>query len=146
MNMFQEEPDITPEYLSMLLEKLDDDIATRLVASAFSMDKQKLTEAIATACREMEIREQNRTKQHFQKHQQQQIPQEIELDLSELEEYQQNPSESKTIPVISDEKSSEQVNTEQNNEGSEKKKEKGGFLNSLFSALEPYLSSSKKKT
>jgi hypothetical protein len=48
--------DLDSKTISMLIKRMDRDVATRMVASALSLNKKKLSEAIEVACHEMEIR------------------------------------------------------------------------------------------
>ncbi len=171
MSMFQDSPELTPEYISALLEKLDDDIAARLVAAAFSMDKQKLAEAVTTACREMEVREQERANQNLEEQ-----SQEINLDLSKLREIasqtipvEQEDADLSTVPIAhttdksereEDEEDTQPFKTHKADEQEQQEesstttkqddlkvsnKKPGGFLKTLKTALDPFISSSHKK-
>ncbi len=54
---------LDPKALSAMLKEMDQDVATRFVASAFSMDNRKIKEAYILACDEMYLREQEKAKQ-----------------------------------------------------------------------------------
>lgn len=56
MKFVDEVYDIDAVFIKTCMEKMDQDVATRFVLSGLSLDKNKIEDAFALACREMAIR------------------------------------------------------------------------------------------
>lgn len=56
MKFVDEPQDLDAIFIKTCMEKMDEDVATRFILSGLSLDKTKIEDAFALACREMAIR------------------------------------------------------------------------------------------
>jgi len=60
MKFVDDVQDLDAAFIKACMEKMDPDVATRFVLSGVSLDKTKIEDAFALACREMAIRAEER--------------------------------------------------------------------------------------